>query len=100
MGIKEKWDRTMLLLTLCERYDTSVTLEYDTGRFVDGKDIPIVDGKPDFDAAEEYMQQGPRGWTVEVGGESYANEDDSEILYPSLEDAATAGLRLLQEAKQ
>lgn len=63
----------MYLLVACERYDLSLTIEYETGRYIPGELAIGDDGKliPQEEIPPEHIRQGPKGWRVEVAGRSY-----------------------------
>lgn len=81
-----------LLAATCEYCDIRLEIEYDTGRTVSGEWM----GKPD---EAKHVEQGPSGWRVTVDQEMYIdNETGLDKLFPSIGQAASAGLAILREA--
>lgn len=72
-------DGLLTLFLVCQKSDVSCLLEYSTGKFT----VPPSD----------VVQQGPGGYTVEVGGNAWM-DGDKEKLYPEIGAAVSAGLEM------
>jgi len=87
-------DGLLALMLACEKSDTRITLEYDTGRYVPGEllDLENMDKEPDPSS----IRQGPKGWKVEISGYYCQDNDGNQALYPDLESAVVKGMMLLE----
>ena len=82
--MKMELDKALtLLFDLCEAAELSVSLEYDNGKRVPGEFINAPDGE------ENHVEQGPKGYKVEVG------EWGAEQLEPTLIDAVRVAFSIL-----
>lgn len=83
-----------LLFEMCAIAGRSIRLEYDNGKRIIGFMYPFEKVNPDR------IEQGPAGYKVEISGYYAADVDDDshrEIIYPTLEEAVSAGFEILDE---
>jgi len=81
-------DGLLLLVTLCEKSDIRLTLEYDVGRSVSGKFLDL--NNLSAPVPPEHIEQGPKGWTVQVD-----MMGDGELH--TLPEAIAIGLAVLKD---
>lgn len=78
----------LTLFLLCENSGIGLTLDYDNGRYIPGEFTDKYD--PLKNPPEEYIRQGPKGWTIDVGGWGTDELQD-------LDDAIVTGFQILKE---
>jgi len=86
----------LTLAYFAEQHGINTTIDYRNGKYVPGRLINYDDITAEPDPAT--IMQGPKGWHVEISGMSYTDDNGEEILYPTINQAIGAGLRLLQES--
>jgi hypothetical protein len=88
------------LVQMCGVQGSSFTIGFDTGKRVPGNLAIDEDGKLKAydEIPEEDFVYGPQGFTVMVGGQSFAGENGDPELYSDLEQVAEAGLGILWES--
>jgi len=87
-------DGLLLLMTICEKLDIRVSLEYDPGRYIPGEFITpenIGEDQPD------HIVQGPKGWTIEVANYGITDKETGRDKLFSLGDAIARGLAMVKE---
>jgi hypothetical protein len=86
-----------IFIQLASTADISWQLDFDTGRYVEGKDLISQNGNflsPE-DILREKIIQDKQGFRIEVGSYENLDNDGFGILYETLGEAANAGLNLL-----
>ena len=87
-----------MLIEGCMRYDVPFTLEYTTGRSVSFDRAKRYGNTPVHDLPDEVVDQGPKGFTINVGSYSFTNNyDGGDVVFPNLGQAARAGKIIFQE---
>ena len=71
----------------CREYEVGLSFNYDPGWSV--KRVGNEWGEPELNEDE-------RGYRIEIGGRSFADDDGSEAIYPKPSYAVYDGLRLLK----
>lgn len=83
------------LIEGCEKYNVAFTFEYDTGKSVDWAVLERY-GHDEEAIPENEVNQGPKGFRINVGSYSLTGDDGNEKLFPTLGEAAEAGNHILQ----
>jgi hypothetical protein len=87
-------DGLLLLTTICEKLDIRMELSYDTGRFVTGDHL---DPKTHEPVDPKYIEQGPKGWTIEISNYGVTDETTGKDKLFTLAGAVSQGLAMVKE---
>lgn len=80
-------------MATCEATGISVDLRYDTGKFVNGANLDRETLEP---KDPKFIEQGPKGWTITVGGYGITDpRTERDRLYP-LAEAVAQGLYMVK----
>jgi hypothetical protein len=88
-------DGLLLLMTICEKLDMRIILEYDTGRFVTGDHLDLK--HPEIEPDPKYIEQGPKGWTIEISNYGITDPETGKDELFTLAKAVAQGLAMVKE---